>query len=272
MRFSLLSVSRLGQLSRLSCLAMIASLAACGASEDVVAIAPLISVQSKAIGFVQVFRVAALRQTTTDGQNISCDDFPATFQLGDARLQKCSPDPSVAATCEAQVPWELGKEIEARVDLQVPFNERLLFVVEGVASNPLAGGTHVVVRGCQGNLIFATGATHQTIAISAQATLGAACPTGAGCELGLQCHQDPTNFPGGYCTQRPCSSDAQCPPGGVCINDPSGGICARPCNATQDCAGAGINNELYNCEGRLAPTGCQRVCVWPAYNPSGKCG
>lgn len=257
-----------GAAALLLCVGM---LAACGAPEEVANIQPQISVQSKAAAYVQLFQVAALRQTATDGANITCRDFPGTYSLGDSRLPRCSADGSVAAKCEVQVPWELGKETEARAELQVPFNERLIFVVQGMATSPL-GGAHTVVRGCTDNVIFAPGTPHQTIAIEALATTGAACPTGTGCETGMQCHQDPTYFPGGYCSKLPCSSDAECPPGGVCISDPTlGGLCARPCNATQDCAGAGTGTQLYACEGRLGVAGCQRVCVWPQYNIPGKC-
>lgn len=256
---------------RVTILGLLGALTACGGQESVVFIQPQISVQSKALGFVQLFQVEALRQTASDGANITCRDFPGTYQLGDPRLPRCSPDAKTAAKCAAQIPWEIGKEVDGRAELQVPFNERLIFVVQGMATSPL-GGTHAVVRGCQDNLIFAPGVTHQTLTIDAHATTGAACAAGEGCESGLECHQDPIFFPGGYCSKRGCGSDAECPPGAVCISDPSlGGLCARPCNATQDCTGAGTGTQLYTCEGRMGVAACQRVCIWPQYNPGGKC-
>lgn len=257
--------------SRFATLLSVALLVACGAPEQIGNVQPEILVHSKAVGFVQVFQVMALRHAATDGSNITCRDFPGKYQLGHQALQRCSADSKIAQGCEVQLPWQIGSEAEARAELKVPFNERLIFVVEGRASSPL-GGTHAVVRGCRDNVIFAQGATHQTITLEAVATTGLACTSQDQCEPGMQCIQDPVNFPGGYCSVAPCTSDAQCPPGGVCIIDAArGNLCARPCNATTDCGGSGSGTQLYNCEGRNGPEGCKRVCVWPQFVGGGSC-
>ncbi|MDF1561626.1 MAG: hypothetical protein P1V51_01210 [Deltaproteobacteria bacterium] len=91
--------------------------------------------------------------------------------------------------------------------------------------------------------------------------LGSACTTDAECGAGLYCATEGGLFPGGYCTQVGCTSDADCAPGRcvqafgqswcfsacpmgtecradyLCVDAPTGKACQPPCRDDLDCWG-----------------------------------
>jgi hypothetical protein len=66
-------------------------------------------------------------------------------------------------------------------------------------------------------------------------TVGAACTADTQCQQ--QCLMNDRHFPGGMCTL-PCTADAGCPNGSVCIAE-EGGVCVVTCRNDADCAGFG---------------------------------
>lgn len=254
-------------------LLLAASVSAGGCSEEPVgSLAMKIVIDGKLMSFVQVFQVFAIKPETTDGQSVTCGDFPTPFQIGNSRLQQCFGDdqPTLQAGCRAQLAWG-GDQSEAKLKLNVPVNERLLIIARGLANT--SSGPFVVARGCAENQQFIEG-TNDPVTIDVLASTGKSCFDTSDCELNssMTCHRD-ANLPGNYCAKILCNSDLDCLPGSVCVLDAaSGGLCARPCDTEADCKGAGQGTQFYACEGRTGPDGCKNVCVWPEWNKTNKCG
>jgi hypothetical protein len=226
----------------------------------------------KLMSFVQAFEIFALKPQTTDGQSVTCGDFPTPFQIGNSRLQDCFGDdqPGLRAGCRAAFSWS-GEETKATLKLNVPVNERLLIVARGLANT--SSGAFVVARGCKENLLFTEG-SNDPEEIDVLASTGRPCFDASDCELNstVTCHQD-ANLPGNYCAKIQCNADIDCVPGSVCVLDAAtGGLCARPCDSQSDCKDAGKSPKFYECVGRSGPGGCKNVCVWRDWNPGNKCG
>lgn len=252
-------------------LALTVALLAQGCSEQPIAsLSAQVVVDRNLMTFVQVFQLYALRATTTDGQSVTCDDFPSPFQIGNPRLQACFGDdePALQQGCRAQISWS-GEPSEAKLGLTVPLNERLLFVARGLANT--SSGPFIVARGCAENVEFNEAKNH-VVKIDVLASTGKPCFDVSDCELNGQmiCHRD-AHLPGNYCAKIRCNADSDCLPGSVCVLDvATGGLCARPCDTVADCKGTGQIGP-HPCEGRTGPGGCRTVCVWPDWNKSTAC-
>lgn len=83
--------------------------------------------------------------------------------------------------------------------------------------------------------------------------LASACNNDAQCVASFECYEG-KDFPDGHCT-RTCTSDADCPPGGACV-DKEKGICMLTCTRDQDC------RRDYSCKGheRITKDGEVLVC------------
>ena len=87
--------------------------------------------------------------------------------------------------------------------------------------------------------------------------VGAACTADTQCEQ--QCLDNERHFPGGMCTI-PCSTDAHCPSGSVCI-DEEGGVCVVTCSVDADCAAFGRG---FACDSEGRPNGGEApICRVP---------
>lgn len=262
-----------GKLGLLTLIALAAG--GCGApTENIGSLGARIVIDRKVLTYVKAFQVFALKPTTTSGQSVTCDDFPSNFRISeppDPRLQYCFPesDPVAYAGCKDQINWN-GAQTEAQMKLKVPSGQRLLLIVKGIA--PTSSGTLAVARGCVEGLQLTEGEA-RTVTVDALATMGASCFTDNDCELhnDIKCQRD-ANLPGNYCGKVGCNADQDCLPGSVCVlNDATAGFCARPCDTSADCKGAGQSPKFYNCEGRTGPGGCQKVCIWPEWNKNYAC-
>ncbi|PID38448.1 MAG: hypothetical protein CSB49_05530 [Proteobacteria bacterium] len=244
------------------------SLNAACSEEPVASLSMKIVLDRKVMSYVKAFQVFAIKPQTTDGQSVTCDDFPTPFQIGNSRLQSCFGDdqPSLQAGCSAQIAWSGDPNQRASLKLTVPVNERLLIIAKGLATR-----SFVVARGCAEGQ-FVEGANAK-VSIDVLASTGRPCFDTSDCELNssMICHRDP-NLPGNYCAKILCNADIDCLPGSVCVLDAAtGGLCARPCDSQNDCKDAGKSPQFYECLGRKGPGGCKHVCIWRQWNPNTTC-
>lgn len=95
--------------------------------------------------------------------------------------------------------------------------------------------------------------------------IGAECTLEAECENpDLTCLSD---FRGGYCGQRDCSGDGDCPDGSMCVDEDGTTYCFLRCTEKSDCNTHRTAANEANCESSVTPVNpanTSKACVPPS--------